>query len=85
MTTDHPYRTAYQLKYRNGDTSLERTITGNVNASSKVHTVLPGQTIQNIALQYYGDSGSWYYIADFNNILDPFEEVIPGKELLIPY
>lgn len=81
---DNPYRTAYQLKYRNGDESLERVQPGPFNTTPKIHTVLPGQNIQNIALQYYGDSGSWYYIADYNNILDPFEEVVPGKELLIP-
>lgn len=33
---------------------------------------------------FYGDSSLWWIIAQFNGILDPMEELIEGKVLLIP-
>jgi hypothetical protein len=33
---------------------------------------------------FYGDSGMWWIIAQYNNILDPTFELVEGKLLLIP-
>lgn len=33
---------------------------------------------------FYGDPGMWWVIAQFNNILDPFSELVEGKMLIIP-
>lgn len=33
---------------------------------------------------FYGDSGMWWIIAQYNSILDPTAELIEGKILLIP-
>lgn len=49
-----------------------------------LHTVLPGETLQHIAYKYYKDSGYWYIIADANEILNPFKEVVEGMILVIP-
>lgn len=50
-----------------------------------IHTVLDGQTLQNIAYQYYKDSGLWYIIALANNIQNPFsDELHAGQQLMIP-
>ena len=53
--------------------------------STIIHTVLDGQTLQNIAHQYYKDSGLWYIIALANNIQNPFsDELHAGQQLMIP-
>ena len=53
--------------------------------STIIHTVLDGQTLQNIACQYYNDSGLWYIIALANNIQNPFsDELHVGQQLMIP-
>lgn len=54
------------------------------NSTQQLHTVLPGETLQSIAVKYYGDSGKWYYIAERNQILNPFKEVTDGMLLIIP-
>lgn len=33
---------------------------------------------------FYGDIGMWWIIAQYNSILDPREELVEGKLLLIP-
>lgn len=33
---------------------------------------------------FYGDPGMWWIIAQYNSILDPFEELKEGKILIIP-
>jgi nucleoid-associated protein YgaU len=43
-----------------------------------------GETLQNIAYRYYGDSGKWYIIAEYNNIINPFTELKGGMVLMIP-
>lgn len=49
-----------------------------------VHTVVPGDTLQGIAYQYYGDSGYWMAIADINNIAFQFRELEEGMQIIIP-
>lgn len=33
---------------------------------------------------FYGDPGLWWVIAQYNTIIDPFNELVEGKMLLIP-
>lgn len=78
-----PYHNAILMEFPEGDSLLlpvESVSTGIYT----VHTVKPGQTLQNIAYAYFGDSGLWDKIAYVNNILNPFTEVVPGMKLLIP-
>lgn len=80
-----PYRDAVKLIYDDGSTSLERVepvylITGD----EPIHTVVDGETLQSIAYFMYKDSGLWYKIADVNDITNPFTEVLPGMQLIIP-
>lgn len=37
-----------------------------------------------IAAIFYGESHLWWLICQYNNILDPFSELIQGRILLIP-
>lgn len=33
---------------------------------------------------FYGDSRYWWVIAQFNDIIDPYSEITPGRMLVIP-
>lgn len=37
-----------------------------------------------IASVFYGDSRYWWVIAQINNIIDPYNEIEPGRMLVIP-
>lgn len=80
-----PYNNAYALKYNDGDYSLEAKPPVVPESSNDIqHTVKDGETLQNIAFRYYGDSGKWYIIAEANKILNPFKELEMGILIRIP-
>lgn len=80
-----PYTNGYIISYENGDISLERIPTYQVNQQLvTVHTVLEGETLQGIAYKYYGDSGYWSLLADVNGIFNPFAELEKDMEIIIP-
>lgn len=87
MAGRSPYTSGFVIKYDDGDLSLERKIPVVLYSNSdKIHTLKDGETLQSIAYQYYGDSGFWYFIAEANGIMNPFNEnELPiGKQLIIP-
>jgi hypothetical protein len=49
----------------------------------RVHRVQPGETLDRIAAQHYGDSTRWRLLADANGIEDPLA-LRPGSLLSIP-
>jgi nucleoid-associated protein YgaU len=49
----------------------------------KVHRVLPGETLDRIAAQHYGDPTRWRALATANGIDDPLA-LRPGSLLSIP-
>lgn len=80
-----PYNNAYALKYNDGDYSLEAKPPIVPEFPNDIqHTVKDGETLQNIAFRYYGDSGKWYIIAEANKILNPFKELEMGNLIRIP-
>lgn len=80
-----PYNNAYALKYNYGDYSLEAKPPIVPESPNDIqHTVKDGETLQNIAFRYYGDSGKWYIIAEANKILNPFKELEMGTLIRIP-
>lgn len=80
-----PYSDAVLIEYSDGSKSLERVVESyNTSGNEPIHTLFDGETLQSIAFANYGDSGLWYKIADANNIINPFEELIPGMQLIIP-
>lgn len=80
-----PYNNAYGLRYDDGDISLERIPYEYTQSSRDLyHTVIEGETIQNIANRYYQDSGLWHLIADANGIYNPITELVPGTQIVIP-
>ena len=80
-----PYNNAYALKYNDGDYSLEAKPPIVPESPNDIqHTVKDGETLQNIAFRYYGDSGKWYNIAEANKIQNPFKELEMGTLIRIP-
>lgn len=85
LVGDSPYKNAYALNYGDGDYSLEAPIPSVPSSSNDIqHTVKDGETLQNIAFRYYGDSGKWYIIAEANGILNPFKGLESGTLIRIP-
>ena len=80
-----PYNNAYALKYNDGDYSLEAKPPIVPESPNDIqHTVKDGETLQNIAFRYYGDSGKWYIIAEANKILNPFKNLEMETLIRIP-
>lgn len=79
-----PYGNSYAIRLPDGNVLLERNTPNFNNTKHIAHTVKSGETIQSIAFQYFGDSGYWVIIADYNAIYNPFIELEEGLELLIP-
>lgn len=80
-----PYDSAYAVIYEDGDYSLEARPTVVPSSPDDLqHTVKDGETLQNIANRYYGDSGKWYLIAEANGLLNPFKELESGTLIKIP-
>lgn len=48
------------------------------------HKIESGDTLDNIALYYYGNPTYYWMIADFNGILDPFMPLVVGTTIKIP-
>nr|DAL07213.1 MAG TPA: baseplate wedge protein [Caudoviricetes sp.] len=85
-TGSSPYDNAIAFKYKEGDYSLDYVVpTISFTGNEIKHTLKEGETLQNIAYRYYGDSGLWYLIAEANQILNPFsDELYDGLILIIP-
>nr|DAP12276.1 MAG TPA: baseplate wedge protein [Caudoviricetes sp.] len=80
-----PYDNGFTLNYGDGDYSLEAVQTSVPSSNDDLqHTVKDGETLQNIAYRYYGDSGKWFLIAEANTILNPFKELESGTIIKIP-
>lgn len=81
-----PYANGYAVDLGDGDVILERyplqpNLLTHINT---IHKVLDGETVQNIAFRYYGDSGYWMLICDANSMYDPLSDLKVGMELIIP-
>lgn len=86
MTSTSPYNVSdsIEIHYPDGEYSVERLDKrASLKDSGIIHTVMEGETLQNIANKYYGDSGRWGDIATFNDIIDPLD-IEHGMVLQIP-
>ena len=52
-------------------------------ADQRFHIVLRGQTLSDIAKQYYGSASKWTKIKNANPSINP-DKLLPGTRLLIP-
>lgn len=80
----NPYSDSYIIKYPNGDVTLERRSPDTSNSNPTIHTVMEGETLQDISFKYYGDSGYWMIIAEANELFFPLRELTPNTQIVIP-
>jgi len=57
--------------------------TSGTRRRDRLHEVKPGETLDRIAYQAYGDATVWRLIADRNRIMDPLR-LRPGQRLVLP-
>ena len=69
-----PFDDSYILQYDEGDYSLQRvTNVWTTSQTSIEYQVKDGDTLQNICHRFYGDSGYWMRLADFNSLDWPLD------------
>ena len=49
-----------------------------------IYSVKAGDDLKNIAFNLYKDARLWWVVAEFNDIIDPFENMRTGKNLRYP-
>lgn len=54
------------------------------NTPFQTYEVRVGDTLDNLALHFYGAPIFYWVIADFNRIRDPFIKLTPGDRIRIP-
>ena len=50
----------------------------------KGHTIIQGDTLDSLALQYYNNPTYFWIICSYNHISDPYIDLIPGEIIKIP-
>jgi nucleoid-associated protein YgaU len=48
------------------------------------YTVQTGDDVTRVASKALGDPRYWWVVADFNDLLDPFADLVPGTQLRVP-
>lgn len=76
----------FELEARSTQAAAAATLRALVNSSeppaSRVHVVRSGETLQTIAILYFGDLSAWEDIADANAL--SAVDVAPGTQIVIP-
>lgn len=67
-----------------GSTASKPSTSGDSNSSTRYHTVKSGDTMSELAEQYYGKASSWNKIKNANPSINPNKMQI-GTKLLIPF
>ena len=52
--------------------------------TDEIYYVKTGDTLRGLAFQMYMDARLWWVIAEFNDIIDPFEDIVVGTPLRCP-
>lgn len=71
------------MQYERSNAFGPQNPTSGTPRPSRVHRVLPGETLDRISARYYGDSTRWRVLASANGLEDPLA-VRPGALLDIP-
>lgn len=53
------------------------------NAYWDIHIALEDEWWDNISYQFYGTSFYWYLICELNDIINPYEELVPGQQVKV--
>jgi hypothetical protein len=73
--------TTYEL-----DTLTTYFYSGLLNRTSIVHKITPEEEARpdKISLDFYGNYKYWWAVLVFNNIIDPFSELVSGRVISLP-
>lgn len=76
----------YPFYYNTVDEKYMGGITGHLVATTAyvTHVIDTGDTLDSLALYYYGNPTKYWIIADYNRLQDPFEELEVGSRIKIP-
>lgn len=53
------------------------------SAFFNIHVALEDEWWDNISFEYYGTSQFWYIICQINDIVNPYEELVPGQQVKV--
>jgi hypothetical protein len=90
QTKDYPTLSRYESVAFYYDTLNKKYVYGlckplSDNSSYTLHTLTPSDTLDSLALFYYGRPDYYWIIADFNRIIDPFMKLTDKfKTIKIP-
>lgn len=75
---------SFPYYYHTEDNKYIYGITSHIDKSTSyvAHKVRQGDTLDNLSLTYYGRPDYYWMIADFNDILDPYEQLWGKYETL---
>ena len=84
LRRDNPYSTGKVFKFKDETRALLRVrLDIPESPKDRVHVLVEGETLDTLAFKFYKNSKLWWIIADYNNILDPFD-LTPYTTLDIP-
>ena len=49
-----------------------------------LHTIQQGDTLDRLAMQYYGNPTLYWVICSYNHIRNPYKDLVKGKTIKIP-
>lgn len=79
------YDRGYLINFGDGEIAIYRnTINYTQSTYDIYHVVKDGETLYDIARNYYGSSSLWFFIADVNNNIEDIFDLPVGDTLLIP-
>ena len=70
-------------QYEDQGTTYRQNPTSGTPYPHSVHRVLPGETLDRIASNRYGDPSRWRVLAHANDVVDPLD-LAPGTPLVVP-
>lgn len=80
---EEAFRTSDDLPKKEVLTTLRRPTSYVSSLRLLRHTVKEGETVHRLALRYYGDAKLWWFIADYNPLVD-INNLESGSSLVIP-
>jgi nucleoid-associated protein YgaU len=84
LRSNNPYSIGTIFIFPEGDALLERKpIEVTKSPRDQYYTIKKGDTLNELAFRYFGNSKEWWILADVNNIEFPFELPM-GLTIIIP-
>lgn len=79
------YFNGNRILLSDGKTILSREVREYVESDKdRLHVVKEGETWESISFDMFGDSKYWHYLADINNVFNPFDAPPVGEPVIIP-